>query len=226
MARGFKPVGCQTNPSPESSDSRSSRVHLVSNLGNTLEGSPADQTALAAQVLFHDFYQVAFMNRGVVLHDDPLQNQISQNESYAMEVMANVGQDLRRIAEQIERSQERHIIRRRADDVNVKISTYEHFAAILRELFPNGQITREGIVVLFFFCSDVAFRAYSSGPIACFHQLINWSLRYIYQHICDWVRAQGGWKSVISGTARGAAVTVCAVLGSVAFAMYIKNNLI
>lgn len=131
----------------------------------------------------------------------------------------------------------------------MKISTYEHFAAILRELFPNGQVTREGIVVLFFFCSDVAFRAYSSGPIACFHQLINWSLHYIYQHICDWVRAQGGWvslqmnhhlrcfaahcdflfllqKSVISGTARGAAVTVCAVLGSVAFAMYIKNNLI
>lgn len=83
MARGFKPVGCQTNPSPECSGGslqsgpRSSRVHLVSNLGNTLEGSPADQTALAAQVLFHDFYQVAFMNRGVVLHDDdPLQNQI------------------------------------------------------------------------------------------------------------------------------------------------------
>lgn len=32
--------------------------------------------------------------------------------------MANVGQDLRRIAEQIEQSQERNIIRRRANDVS------------------------------------------------------------------------------------------------------------
>ena len=42
----------------------------------------------------------------------------SQNDSHVMEIMTTVGQDLRRIAEQIERSPERGIIRRRADDVS------------------------------------------------------------------------------------------------------------
>jgi len=64
---------------------------------------------------------------------------------------------------------------------------------MLKELFPNGRVSREGIVVLFFFCSDIALKAYTSGPFTYFTQIIGWSLRFIFHHICTWVQSKGGW---------------------------------
>lgn len=45
----------------------------------------------------------------------------SQNDEFAMQIMASVGQDLRRIAEQIEASRERDIIRQRAENVIIPL---------------------------------------------------------------------------------------------------------
>ena len=79
------------------------------------------------------------------------------------------------------------------EQINFEIKSYETFSGLLDELFPNGQITREGIVVLFFFCSDLAFRAYSAGTFSYFKRIIGWSLRFIFFNICSWVQSNGGW---------------------------------
>ncbi|XP_053203726.1 apoptosis regulator BAX-like [Panonychus citri] len=186
---------------------------------------PYDETTATAQVLLTDAFRSTFNNEGIQPPQDSSLEILNQYEAYAEQMMATVGQDLRRIAAQFEASRERDIIRRRAQSVNIRIDSYDRFSAMLRELFPDNRITREGIVVLFYFCSDIALRAYSSSPIVHFHQLIGWTIKFIFNHICSWVRSQGGWNKVISDFVQGTAVTVCAILGSVAFAMYIKRNL-
>lgn len=135
--------------------------------------------------------------------------------------MTSVGRDLRRISEAFARSAERAEVRQRAFQVrhkwfadnwmttrnlfqiNIRDLTNDEFNYLLSELFLNGNITRERIVVLFFFCSDLAISAVTNGPIAYFKRLIHWSLTYIFNNICQWVQRQGGWVCVAN------CLTVC-----------------
>ena len=57
-------------------------------------------------------------------------------------------------------------------------------------------ITRERIVVLFFFCTDLAILALQQDHIELFHRLVRWTLNYLKGKICMWVAKQGGWVSV------------------------------
>ena len=50
-------------------------------------------------------------------------------------------------------------------------------------LFQNGQITQERILVLFFFCSDVAILAIRQGATALVEQLTRWSLEFIKKQV-------------------------------------------
>lgn len=72
--------------------------------------------------------------------------------------------------------------------------SFEQFRDFLTELFFEGTITKERIMVLFFFCSDVAIRTLSHG-VECFQQFFNWSVQFITDHVCSWVRQHGGWVS-------------------------------
>ena len=49
--------------------------------------------------------------------------------------------------------------------------------------FQNGQITQERILVLFFFCSDVAILAIRQGATALVEQLTRWSLEFIKKQV-------------------------------------------
>jgi len=75
--------------------------------------------------------------------------------------------------------------------VDIAHINYEEFNHFLDELFGNG-ISRERIVVLLFFCSDVVVRAYNN-PWANFKQLFVWIRDYIINKICEWVKNHGGW---------------------------------
>lgn len=127
--------------------------------------------------------------------------------------------------------------------INIRDLTNDEFNSLLSELFLNGNITRERIVVLFFFCSDLAISAITNGPIAYFKRLIQWSLNYILNNICQWVQRQGGWvwvtlpvwsvivisfwlQELVLGTyIPRMAITACAVMGCIAFAIYIRRNI-
>ncbi|KAK7475127.1 hypothetical protein BaRGS_00033619 [Batillaria attramentaria] len=77
--------------------------------------------------------------------------------------------------------------------------TYEEFKDLLTELFAAGGITKERIVVLFFFCSDVAIRCLKRGAELC-SQFITWSMSFITEKVCSWVRSHGGWGAVMGSS--------------------------
>ena len=52
-----------------------------------------------------------------------------------------------------------------------------------RLFFQNGQITRERILVLFFFCSDVAILAIRQRLTSLVAQLTQWSLEFIRNQV-------------------------------------------
>ena len=73
---------------------------------------------------------------------------------------------------------------------------YGQFRDMLSELFAyGGGITKERIVVLFFFCSDLAIRTLKEKMIDLFKRFIDWSCFYIVEKVAAWVRRHGGWVS-------------------------------
>lgn len=109
------------------------------------------------------------------------------------ELMKQLGRDLRIISEEFARSSERKRVLARADKVNLQNITYEEFRTFLNELFSEG-VSREQVVVMLFFCSDMVVRAYHN-PLANFQRLFSWFLEYIINKVCDWVKDHGGWVS-------------------------------
>merc|ERR1719278_2294718 len=69
-----------------------------------------------------------------------------------------VRDDLATLAERFARSEGREAVRRRAEQVELGSITQDNFSQLLSELFHDGGITQERILVLFFFCSDLALR--------------------------------------------------------------------
>ena len=97
---------------------------------------------------------------------------------------------------------------------------------MLSELFEGGKITRERIMVLFFFCSDVAARALELdiGGSLSLCQLFTWSIAFILDVICNWVQRQGGWAVVLGDYIPRFAVNIFAAIGVVACAVIIKQK--
>lgn len=141
---------------------------------------------------------------------------------YAHPSLAAFGRDLKRIAEQFEKSKERDAIKKKAEEVNLEAIRYEDFKSLVMDLFREG-ISREKIIVLFFFCSDLAFRSVTAGTAHLCCQLFTWSIAFIMDFVCDWVRRQGGWGVVLGEYIPKLVITVCAFLGCIAFTLYIKR---
>ena len=56
-------------------------------------------------------------------------------------------------------------------------------------------MTQERILVVFFFCSDVALFALQSQTLNIFRLLIQWSTDFITERMANWIHEQGGWVS-------------------------------
>merc|ERR1712233_235996 len=91
---------------------------------------------------------------------------------------AHVREDLATLAERFARSEGREAVRRRADQVELCSISQDNFSQLLSELFHDGGITQERILVLFFFCSDLALRALRAGLRATLSKLTRWSSIY------------------------------------------------
>ena len=110
------------------------------------------------------------------------------------------GSDLKALAEQFAHSRERELVRRRAEQVDVASLDMQQFMELLKELFQvmlkdngyfeyefvyalpksqGGQITRERILVLFFFCSDLAIHSVRCRLNGMLAQLTRWTLMFI-----------------------------------------------
>ncbi|CAL8096187.1 unnamed protein product [Orchesella dallaii] len=138
------------------------------------------------------------------------------------------GQELRQLADAFSRSKERQSVRKRAQNLSLDSLDVDNFFQLLQELFHGGGITRERILVLFFFCADVAIEALRRGFHQTFHQLISWSLRYIATSVAQYVHSLGGWGVVLRQSLDIAYhVTACCAFVAVVAAcvVYIRRNL-
>lgn len=149
-------------------------------------------------------------------------------ENFQDPIWRQTGRDLQVLADQFARSHERLLVRQLAEEVEFSTLDKQKFITMLSELFKGGQVTRERILVLFFFCSDVAIFAIRSGAGKLISSLTEWSLLFIKDQVCSWVQNNGGWREVLrSGmnlVQQSLVVGTCAMLIACC-AIYIRKNL-
>jgi len=196
-----------------------------------------EETRAVGQVLFTQFCR-QHMPATVPLEivDDEIPSEVPEDinrtmhnaahlNGYTQPTLAAFGRDLRKIAEQFEKSKERQDIKRKAEQVDLDGIRYDDFKGLLRNFFSDGCISRSRIIVLFCFCSDLALRAFVTGAGRMCCQLFTWSVAFIMESVCNWVQSQGGWGVVLGDYIPRFAITACALFGCVAFAIYIRRNL-
>jgi len=134
----------------------------------------------------------------------------------------HLSDDLATLAERFTRSEGREEVRQRAEEIDLSSLTTENFNSLLSELFSDGGVTQERVLVLFFFCTDLTIRACRAGLGWMCRSITSWSLSFIRSSVAAVVRLQGGWARVLR--AEGSSVDTLLVLGSVtvvAVALYL-----
>lgn len=137
--------------------------------------------------------------------------------------LAYYGRELCRIADEFEKSRLRQTVKDRACQVNVKDITKESFVKLLEELFQE-KVTREKIVILFFFCTDVAVEAAKEAKDLVI-KLMGWSFSYIINTVCSFIHKLGGWDKVLFYQLPSVLITCCAALAICSFAVYLRKSL-
>ena len=148
----------------------------------------------------------------------PTIDRLQSSPSFAL-----YGQELRRIADEFEKSRLRQSVKNKAEKVNLSDITKESFMQLLEELFQD-KITREKIVILFFFCTDVALRA-ASFASELVVRLMSWSFSYIVNIVCNLVHQLGGWDKILFQRLPSILITCCSALAIACLLVYLKKNL-
>ncbi|XP_072038971.1 uncharacterized protein [Amphiura filiformis] len=129
---------------------------------------------------------------------------------------AKRGKGLRKLADDFAQTRERKKVQEKASGVEADSISWREFQDLLSELFPRGIITRERIVVLFFFCTDLAICMLQQDHLELFHRFVRWTLQYIRNTVCTWVANQGGWGAVLATSIdylrRGAQIAAAGLL--------------
>ena len=149
-------------------------------------------------------------------------------ENFQNPLWRQTGRDLKLLADQFANSVERLRVQERAEQVNIESLNKTKFFSMMNELFQGGKVTRERILVLFFFCSDVAIRAIKNNSEGWLSTLTQWSLIFIKEQVCAWVGNNGGWQTVLRSGFNMLQQTIfigaCAAI-IVCSAIYIRKNL-
>lgn len=123
--------------------------------------------------------------------------------------------DLLAIARDFSSSAARTDVRRVAESVQIETLTAAGFRSLCDDLFaPPAGITRERIVVLFFFMADLAALAVAQRLHAVHANVMNWSVEYVRERICVWVQENGGWVSYLSSWLLVRVFKLCSVFDS------------
>lgn len=107
------------------------------------------------------------------------------------------GQELLAMADEFARSRERQQLRQRAQSLEISLINRENIFSILEELFHGG-VTRERLVVLFVFCSDLIISVLRNRPASGIRwEILSWLWEFFCERICAWVQRHGGWERVL-----------------------------
>jgi len=153
----------------------------------------------------------------------------------------DLSRDINNLTDTFRRSGGRQEVFRRASIIDLDTLTMENMTTMLSELFHDGGITQERILVLFYFCSDLAIRAVKAGLTRLVSNLTRWSLAFIRGTVSAWVRCRGGWRGILRNDAniendnrmyqntmdvinQVAFISACAAVLGVC-AVYIRKNL-
>jgi len=109
----------------------------------------------------------------------------------------DLSRDINTLTETFRRSGGRQEVFRRAAIIDLDTLTMENMTTMLSELFHDGGITQERILVLFYFCSDLAIRAVKAGLTRLVSNMTRWSLAFIRGTVSAWVRCRGGWRDLL-----------------------------
>ncbi|XP_059171683.1 apoptosis regulator BAX-like [Physella acuta] len=101
--------------------------------------------------------------------------------------------DLSKMTRELESSKERKNLKDYASQIDMSVDQESYFDILHGVL--SYQINIKQVLLLFYFCSDVATVALTKSTNLC-KQFINWSLTFMIKHICPWVQYQGGWDNV------------------------------
>uniref|UniRef100_A0A6G1SKJ1 Apoptosis regulator BAX n=1 Tax=Aceria tosichella TaxID=561515 RepID=A0A6G1SKJ1_9ACAR len=142
--------------------------------------------------------------------------------------LASYGRELRKIADEFEKTRLRGVVKEKAGGVSLSDITKEKFIELLEELF-EGKITRARIVILFFFCTDVALRAALAAQDLVV-KLLGWSFSFIVETVCSFVYKLGGWDKVlfynfIFHQLPSLMITGCALMAMIWFGINIRRSL-
>ena len=147
--------------------------------------------------------------------------------------------DVTCLAETFRRSGGRQEVAEQAASIDLGTLTQENLGLLLSQLFEDG-VSPARLLVLFYFCSDLAVRAARAGLTNLLTSVTSWSLAFVRGAVSAWVRIRGGWATVLQALSssselasyRPSAQTVnqvaffsaCAAVVGVC-AVYMKKNL-
>jgi len=174
--------------------------------------------------LYTNFLHEEIQSNGL---DMPASLTFEQNVRFSNPLWLCNATNLRQIANEFSHSPLRNLVRMRAQSVDLLSLNSQNFSEMIQEVFSGGGVTQEQVLVVFYFCSDVALYALQNHAIHIFHQLIQWSTNYITGRMSLWVHEQGGWGSILNNSMNSllkiSATAACCV-AIVAMLVFIKKN--
>lgn len=103
---------------------------------------------------------------------------------------------LRTVSQEFSQTPMRQWVREQAARAPLEQLDFQAFSQLLYGLFQEGGVTWERIVVLFYFCTDLAARAISESLPLRFQMIVEWSLQFFAgDRMIQWVFDHGGWVS-------------------------------
>lgn len=245
-------TSCETNNNNTSRERNMNRsglgLPLVNQMAIPIYTVTREDVDVGGQVLLHEFIHQQFQSENlsdddIVVHSPfPVDAagdagpqmyraaspaMASTPEGFKNESMLHIGSNIRALADQFAASKERPLIKQQADQVDLGHINENSFFHLLNAIFKDG-ITRECIVALFFFCSDVLIRCVKQELREQGVKLLLWSMRYLKERVCRWVYENGGWERVFSNiynvVFKASAIVALGIIISCGF-VWMKKNL-
>ena len=104
--------------------------------------------------------------------------------------------DMSHLAETFRRSGGRQEVTEQVASIDLGTLSQENLSLMMSQLFEDG-VTPARLLVLFYFCSDLAVRAARSGLLHLLTSVTSWSLAFVRGAVSTWVRLRGGWNRVL-----------------------------
>lgn len=120
----------------------------------------------------------------------------SSGQGFGSSLSDELTRDMSNLAETFRRSGGRQEVAEQVASIDLGTLTQENLSLMLSQLFEDG-VTPARLLVLFYFCSDLAVRAARASLHHLMASVTSWSLAFVRGVVSTWVRIRGGWTRVL-----------------------------